>query len=264
MTIPLIHVDDLGSVQIQNVTVPNYHVHEPNVNHLTPPVVVNIGNPIIDMPGCVKAHQDNQYHKSGLPVDRNLVEDDPDQAMIVCDATIPSYTPMNYEPEQLTIVREAPVPDVPPPPDTPQPDVTPPEIPPKEEETPCPAPNQPRVGDLTQNGEERVIGHELSADGKTCVVLYEDTTVVEKFLPSTNQVSVTAAIAVVATASAAATPLLLRVIKPIIKKATDFVKKKLGKKPYIPSRSEVEANRYRQSKGLNPLNFEKMKKKSKG
>ena len=261
MSIPHVHVNDVGNVQIQNVTVPNYHVHEPNVNRLMPPVVVNIGNPIIDMPGCVKAHQDNQYHKSGLPVDRNLVEDDPDKAMIVCDATIPSYTPMNYEPEQLTIVREAPVPDVPPPPDTPQPDVTPPEIPPKEEETECPAPNQPRVGDLTQNGEERVIGHELSADGKTCVVLYEDTTVVEQFLPSTNQVSVTAAIAVVATASAAATPLLLRVIKPIIKKATDFVKKKIGKKPYIPSRNEVQANRYRQSKGLNPLNFEKMKKK---
>ena len=77
---------------------------------------------------------------------------------------------MNYEPEQLTIVRESPVPDVPPPPDTPQPDVTPPEIPKEEEEIECPAPNQPRVGDLTQNGEERVIGHELSADGKTCVV----------------------------------------------------------------------------------------------
>ena len=259
MSIPLIHVDDVGSVQIQNVTVPNYHVHQPNVNHLTPPVVVNIGNPIIDMPGCVKAHQDNQYHKSGLPVDRNLVEDDPDQAMIVCDATIPSYDAMNYEPEQLIFTREAEVPPVAPPPDTSQPDVTPPEIPPKEEETECPAPNQPRVGDLTQDGSEKVVGHELQ--GTTCVVLYEPTTAVEKYLPSTNQVSVTAAIAVVATASAAATPLLLRVIKPIIKKATDFVKKKLGKKPYIPSRNEIQANRYRQSKGLNPLNFEKMKKK---
>ena len=258
MSIPLIHVDDLGSVQIQNVTVPNYHVHQPNVNHLTPPVVVNIGNPIIDMPGCVKAHQDNQYHKSGLPVDRNLVEDDPDQAMTVCDATIPSYDAMNYEPENLTFIQEAPVPPVAPPPDTPQPDVTPPEIP-EEEEIECPAPNQPRVGDLTQDGSEKVVGHELQ--GTTCVVLYEPTTAVEKYLPSTNQVSVTAAIAVVATASAAATPLLLRVIKPIIKKATDFVKKKLGKKPYIPSRNEVQANRYRQSKGLNPLNFEKMKKK---
>ena len=258
MSIPLIHVDDLGSVQIQNVTVPNYHVHQPNVNHLTPPVVLNIGNPIIDMPGCVKAHQDNQYHKSGLPVDRNLVEDDPDQAMTVCDATVPSYDAMNYEPDNLTFIQEAPVPPVAPPPDTPQPDVTPPEIPEKEE-IECPAPNQPRVGDLTQDGSEKVVGHELQ--GTTCVVLYEPTTAVEKYLPSTNQVSVTAAIAVVATASAAATPLLLRVIKPIIKKATDFVKKKLGKKPYIPSRNEIQANRYRQSKGLSPLNFEKMKKK---
>ena len=64
-----------------------------------------------------------------------------------------------------------------------------------------------------------------------------------------------------ATASAAATPLLLRVIKPIIKKASDFVKKKLGKKIYKPSREEIRANQYRQSKGLSPLNFEKMKKK---
>ena len=259
MSIPVIHVDDLGSVQIQNVTVPNYHLHQPNVNHLTPPVVVNIGNPIIDMPGCVKAHKDNQYHKSGLPIDRNLVEDDPDQAMIVCDATIPSYDAMNYEPEQLTIVREAPVPNVPPPPDTPQPDVTPPEIPPTEEDTECPAPNQPRVGDLTQDGSEKVVGHELQ--GTTCVVLYEDTTAAEKFLPSTNQVSTTAAIAVVATAAAAATPLLLRVIKPVIKKITTTVQRKLGRDVRNLSRSEIKTNQYRQSKGLSPLKIPKKKKR---
>ena len=256
MSIPLIHVDDLGSVQIQNVTVPNYHVHQPNVNHLTPPVVVNIGNPIIDMPGCVKAHQDNQYHKSGLPIDRNLVEDDPDQAMTVCDATIPSYDAMNYEPEQLIFTREAEVPDIAPPPDTPQPEVTPPDIP-KEEEIECPAPNQPRVGDLTQDGSEKVIGHELQ--GTTCVVLYEPTTAVERFLPSTNQVSVTASIAVVATASAAATPLLLRVIKPIIKKATDTIKKKFGGKIHKPSMSEIQTNKYREKKGLPPVKWKKKK-----
>ena len=251
MSIPHVHVNDVGNVQIQNVTVPNYHVHEPTVNHLMPPVVVNIGNPIIDMPGCVKAHQDNQYHKSGLPVDRNLVEDDPDKAMIVCDATIPSYTPMNYEPEQLTIVREAPVPDVPPPPDTPQPDVTPPEIPKTEEETPCPAPNQPRVGDLTQDGSEKVIGHELQ--GTTCVVLYEPTTAVERFLPSTNQATTTAAIAIVATASAAATPILLRIFKPVITKLWKTVQKKLGKDVRRPSLSEMKTDKYREKKGLPPI-----------
>ena len=242
---------EVNQVNIPQVTIPNWQTQHPNVDHLVPPVVLQIGNPIVDIPGCVKAHQDNQYHVTGLPKDKNLVEQDPDRAMIVCDATIPSYDAMNYEPEQLIITREAPVPDVPPPPDTPQPDVTPPEIPSTKEENPCPAPNQPRVGDLTQNGEERVVGHELQ--GTTCVVLYEPTTAVEKYLPSTNQVSVTASIAVVATASAAATPLLLRAIKPIIKKATDFLKKKLGKKIDTPTRAEIQTNKYRESKGLPPL-----------
>ena len=259
MTIPRIHVKE---VDIPNIYLPDWMSRQPNVDHLVPPVVLNIGNPIVDIPGCVKMHKDDKRHKNNIPIDKKMVENDPKKAMTVCpDGSYPAYDAMNYEPEQLTIVREAPVPDVPPPPDTPQPDVTPPEIPPKEEETECPAPNQPRVGDLTQNGEERVIGHELSADGKTCVVLYEDTTAVEKFLPSTNQVSVTAAIAVVATASAAATPLLLRVFKPVITKLWKTIQKKLGKKPYRPSRDEIKANQYRQSKGLSPLNFEKMKKK---
>ena len=117
-------------------------------------------------------------------------------------------------------------------------------------ETECPAPNQPRVGDLTANGEEKVVGHELQ--GTTCVVLYEPTTTAEKFLPSTNQVSTTAAIAVIATASAAATPLLLRAIKPVIKKLTTTIQKKLGKHREL-SKSEIQANAYRAKKGLPPL-----------
>ena len=152
--------------------------------------------------------------------------------------------------DRLIFTREAEVPPVAPPPDTPQPEVTPPDIP-KEEEIECPAPNQPRVGDLTQDGSEKVIGHELQ--GTTCVVLYEPTTAVERFLPSTNQVSVTASIAVVATASAAATPLLLRVIKPIIKKLTTTIQKKLGKNIDKPSRAEIKTNEYRQKRGLPPL-----------
>jgi len=251
MTIPHIQTINNNNVSVPNIIVPNWQRLERQVDHLVPPVVLNIGNPIVNMPGCVKAHQDNQMHVSGLPKDKNLVNQDSDRAMIVCDATVPSYDAMNYEPEQLLITRETPPPPIAPPPDTPQPDVKPPEIPPTEEEVPCPAPNQPRVGDLTQNGEERVIGHELQ--GTTCVVLYEPTTAVEKYLPSTNQATTTAAIAIVATASAAATPLLLRVIKPIIKKATDFVKKKLGKKVTPPTRAEIKTNEYREKKGLPPI-----------
>ena len=122
MTIPRIHVKE---VKIPNIYVPDWMNHQPNVDHLVPPVVLNIGNPIVDIPGCVKMHRDNQYHNNGLPIDRNLVENDPDRAMILCDAEIPSYDAMDYTPEQLIITREAPVPPV----ETP-PEVEPPEVPP--------------------------------------------------------------------------------------------------------------------------------------
>ena len=257
MTIPHIHTIHNNNISVPNVTIPNWQVYQPTVDHLVPPVVLFIGNPIVDMPGCVKAHRDNQFHVSGLPKDKNLVDQDPDRAMIVCDATIPSYDAMNYEPEQLIITRPQEVPPVAPPPE-----VEPPEVPSTgdlgiKEELPCPGPGQLRVGDLTQKGDEKVIGHELSADGKTCVTLYEPTTAVEKFLPSANQASTTLAVAVIATAGAAATPLILRIVKPIIKKITDSVKKKFGASVRKLSKAEIQTNKYREKKGLPPLKVKK-------
>ena len=249
MTIPRIHVKE---VNIPNIYLPDWMSRQPNVDRLVPPVVLNIGNPIVDIPGCVKMHRDNQYHNNGLPIDKNLVENDPDRAMTLCDAEVPSYDAMNFEPEQLILTREAPVPTVRPP------DVDPPEVPPtgdlgKKEDVPCPGPGQLRVGDVTQSGDERVIGHRLIENGKTCETLYEPTTVIEKFLPSANQTTTTVAIAVVATAGAAATPLLIRVIKPIIKKLWTTIQKKLGKDVKRLSISEVKTNKYREKKGLPPL-----------
>ena len=250
MTIPHIHVKD---VNVPNIYVPNWMMTHPNVDFLVPPVILNIGNPIVNIPGCVKMHKDNQYHANGLPVDKNLVEDDPDQAMIFCDAEVPSYDAMNYEPEQLIITRETP-----PPPIAPPPEVEAPEIPDTgdlgvKEDVLCPGPNQLRVGDLTQSGDERVTGHRLLEDGKTCETLYESTTVAEKFLPPLNQASTVTALAVVATAGAAATPLLIRVIKPVIKKLWTTVQKKIGKEPPRLSRSDVTANEYRAKRGLPPI-----------
>ena len=250
MTIPRINVKE---VDIPNIYLPDWMSRQPNVDHLVPPVVLNIGNPIVDIPGCVKMHRDNQYHNNGLPIDRNLVENDPDRAMIVCDAEVPSYDAMNYEPEQLIITRPQEVPPVAPPPD-----VDPPEVPDTgnvggEGEVPCPGPAQLRVGELTQSGYERVTGHELRPDGKTCITLYEPTTPAEKFLPSVNQTTTTVAIAVVATAGAAATPLLLRIFKPVITKIWKTIQKKLGKDVKRPSLSEIKTNKYREKKGLPPL-----------
>ena len=144
----------------------------------------------------------------------------------------------------------------------PPPDVPPTEVPPTgdlgKKEIECPGPGNLRVGDLTLSGDEKVTGHELSADGKTCITLYEPTTVAEKFLPSTNQASTTLAIAIIATAGAAATPLLLRLIKPAVKKAIATLQKKTGTHRGL-SKSEVRANAYRAKKGLPPLKVRKKK-----
>ena len=204
------------------------------------------------MPGCVEAHELNKTQAGGTK-NKQLAKDD--DTITICDAGMPSFNAMDYTPEQLIITR-----DIPPPKVEPPPDIEPPEIPdtgtvvPEKE---CPGPAQLRVGDLTQSGDERVVGHELQ--GTTCVTLYEPTTAVEKFLPSINQATTTVAIAVVATAGAAATPLLLRIIKPVIKKLTTTIQKKLGKHREL-SRSEIKTNQYRQSKGLSPLKVPKKRK----
>jgi len=235
---------NISGVSITDIPIVNPYVTTPSIPW-APPVTIWIGKPIVDIPGCVEAHPED---KGKSP---SLSKEDSDGTVTLCDGQYPSYDAMDYTPEQLIIQR-----DVPPPAVEPPPEVEPPEVPPTGDlggETPCPGPGNLRVGDLTQSGDERVTGHELSADGKTCITLYEPTTPAEKFLPSINQASTTVAIAVVATAGAAATPLLLRAIKPIIKKITTAVKKKLGKKVTPPTRAEIKTNEYRAKKGLPPI-----------
>jgi len=249
MSIPQITIpnSEVKEVNIPNIWGADHNLLHPQIPYV--PVTVDIGKPIVDIPGCVEAHELNKTGEGGTK-NKQLAEDD--DTVTFCDAGTPSFNAMDYTPEQLIIQREIPTPAVEPPPE-----IDPPEVPPTGDlttETECPGPAQLRVGDLTQSGDERVVGHELQ--GTTCVTLYEPTTQVEKFLPSTNQVTTTAAIAIVATASAAATPLLLRLIKPAIKKLTTTLQKKLGKHREL-SRSEIRANEYRAKKGLPPLKLNK-------
>ena len=243
-------MEKIKNIEIEDVTIPRIKSSDwliPNVPSNHPPVTTQIGFPIVDMPGCVNMHKDNKDHVTRLPFDHDLINQDENGVTTLCPhGEYPSYDAMDYQPENLIITRETPPPPIGSPPTPPEFKTD--EIPKtKDEEIECPAPNQPRVGDLTQNGDERVIGHEIQSG--QCVVLYEPTTTVEKYLPSTNQVSTTAAIAIVATASAAATPLLLRVIKPIIKKLTTAIQKKLGKgKKKEEQTPEQIAKKYKMNK----------------
>ena len=214
------------------------------------PVTIQLGFPIVELPGCVEAHPDNRIGANNLPLDRNLVNNDPDGVKVLCpNGEYPSYDALNYEPEQIIPTTPAPPPPVAPPA---------PEIPNTgdivtKKETPCPGPGQLRVGDVTQSGEERVVGHRLLDDGKTCETLYEPTSVVEKYLPPINQAATVTSLAIVATAGAAATPLLIRIIRPVVKKIWATIQKKLGKEVKRPSMAEVRTNKYREKKGLPPI-----------
>ena len=258
---------DTGVREVRNIEHRNWLIDLPSAVPQAPPVVVQAGTPIVNMPGCVKVNKENA--KNPPNKNMNLVNDDPKQNVVLCDGGMPYYQPPEYdyrelswqtvyvdqenEPEGLNTEEPELSTDTPDTPDTSQP--------PGEIE--CPPPNARRIGDLNQAGTEKVIGHKLSVDGKICITQWEEVPTVEQFLPSIPVVTTTATIATVATASALfAKPiadLLLKVVKPVIKKAIGKVQKILGKTPQRPSRSEVLADRYREKKGLLPL--KKLKKK---
>ena len=225
-----------------------------------PAVTLYIGAPIIDLPGCVEYHPGNKKSE-------NLKQEDPNKTITLCpDGSVPSYRPIDYIPEDLVIIREQKVPDFKPaeapPPTPPKTDI--PEIPQPDTEVPCPGPNAPRIGDVAQNQKEKVSGFKLNEEKTICITLYEDIGVVEQYLPSTQVVATTATIATVATTSALlAKPLadlLLKVVKPAVKKAIGTIQTKLGRPPRKLSPSEVRANRYREKRGLLPLKELKMKR----
>ena len=244
MSIPQINEVGVGEVNVFRINVPQIYSLPPRVQ--TVPFILNIGSPVVDLPGCVKFHPDSADNRE-TP---NLKEDDSNGTRVLCDGDYPMYDAMDYTPEDLNIYRETPPPPVQPPPDPPGAPETP-DTGGLTEDVPCPGPAQLRVGDVTQSGDEKVVGHELQ--GNTCVTLYEPTSPLEKYIPPVNQVSTVTALAVVATAGAAATPLLIRVIRPVIKKVWTTVQKKLGKTPTKLTRMDIKTNQYRQSKGLPPL-----------
>ena len=254
MSIPNIIVNDprIFTHPISNINI--YRLPQPLIFNVHPPITLQIGFPIVELPGCVEFHPDDQNKVTRLPFDKNLVNDDPKGAQTACpNGQYPTYDAINFEPEQTlaTFVTEAPPVEPPPPPEVPDTgDVVPPKV-------ECPGPGQLRVGDTTQSGDEKVIGHKLSDDGKVCITLYEPTTPLEKYVPPLNQVSTVTALAVVATAGAAATPLLIRIIKPVIKKLWATIQKKLGKDVKRPSLSEIKTNKYREKKGLPPIKVKK-------
>ena len=234
----------------------------PSVIPPTVPVTEVIGTPIVNMPGCVRVHKENA--KNPKNKNKMLVDDDPKGNTVLCDAGAPYYYAPNYDARELswqtiyTPQEEAdgldtgdpPSPDI----DTPEPPVTPPTT---AEDVECPPKNARRIGDLSTSGEERVKEYKLTPDGKICETIWEPVPFVDQYLPSAGVVTTTAGIAAVATTSALlAKPLadlLLKVVKPAVKKVLGKIQTMLGKTPRKPTLQERRTDQYREKKGLLPM-----------
>ena len=241
---------EIRDIEIDNVNIPDIRVYQPpgwTTNPSTifaaPPVTQEVGVPIINLPGCVEAHEQNtSKEKSGI-----LSEDDPKGVKVFCDAGVPSFNPLDYNKDELKFEYEPQLPKVAPPE---QPEVKAPktEIP-KPPKVECPTEAQKLkepVGTFVENGTKKITSYKLI--GKECIPVKADVKIPDQIIqaiPSAGSITTTGGIAVVATTSALlAKPLadlVLKAVKPTIKKVIKKIASIRGKSVPVQSLKDRQA-----------------------
>ena len=240
---------DIKDIKIDAIT--TYRYTPPSVP-AAPPVTVDIGTPIVNIPGCVEAHEQNTTkEKSGI-----LSEDDPKGVKTYCDAGVPSFNAMDYNKDKLEFEYEQPVPVVRPPE---QPEVKSPKT-----ETPkipkCPTREQELknpVGKILE-GNKKITGYEQI--GKECLMVTDNLSIPDQIIqniPNPGVVTTTASIAAIATTSALlAKPLadlLLKVVKPTVKKVIKKIAAIRGKTVKVESLRERQGQQRQRNKAIRTL-----------
>jgi len=237
--IPLITGRDISIKGIQINTIPTYDFNNTSTSlPLAAPVVVNIGVPVVNIPGCVEATETNTAKNN------QLREDDSNGLVTYCDSGVPNFNPISFEPNQMILTGPPEVntggpksPEaIPEPPKTNTPPVA-------SAIVECPTPAQEAkepVGTFVEGYRKKVIEYKLA--GNECIQITEAVGIPEQIiagLPSGGQVASVGGIAVIATTSALlAKPLadiLLKVVKPTIKKVIKKIAKIRGKETKVLS-----------------------------
>lgn len=261
------------NVNIRELDIPPIDVFsDPKVNiPYAPPVTVDIGVPVVDMPGCVEAHEGNQYDNF------KINEEDPKGVKTYCDAGVPSFNPIDYNKDELEMTGERPIPQYKG--ESPKQEVPPPatdavkaagkvttaiiECPTQEQLSKEP------IGLLFDSGRKEITGYRL--EGTQCIREVRDVPIVQQALnglPPTGTVITTGGIAVVATTSALlAKPfadILLKVIKPTVKKVLKKIATIRGKKMKILSVEERREEQRDRNQAIAKLKSVQAKVKKKG
>ena len=254
--IPIITGGDIRINDIQINTIPTYDFNNTSTSlPLAAPVVVNIGVPVVNIPGCVEATETNTAKNN------QLREDDPNGVVTYCDSGYPSFNPISYEPNQMILTGPPEVntggpksPEVPA-----APEVNPPPI--ASAVVECPTPAQAAkepVGTYVQGYRKKVVEYKLT--GNECIQITEAVGIPQQIiagLPSGGQVASVGGIAVIATTSALlAKPLadlLLKVVKPTVKKVVKKIAAIRGKTVPILSLKERQDLQRERTKAIRVL-----------
>jgi hypothetical protein len=235
---------EIKPIQIREIYIPTWNFNSPSISLPSAvPVTVQIGLPIVDIPGCVETRETE-----------DLKEVDPRGNKTFCDGQIPSYDPIEFQPNQLIPTGKPKVdtrqPKAPPAPELP----ATPKIPPATAKVDCPTAAQEAkepVGTFVEGFRKKVTDYKLI--GNECIQITEPVPLPQQIiagLPSPGSVVTTGGIAVVATASALmAKPLadiLLKVVKPTVKKVMKKIAAIRGKSvPVLSVRDRQDLQRER-------------------
>ena len=240
MEIPDIQIKG-GDIDIIRIPMtPDYLLEPPQALQVQPPITNQIGVPIVDVPGCVEAHEVDE---------NNMLEgDDPKGVKTFCDGQVPSFNPIDYSPDDMQFTGEAQVPPVRPPK---APEVKSPEVPKKTNtaEVECPTEAQELkepIGTLVEDGTKKIVEYRLV--GKECIPVKEDIKLPDQIvqaIPTAGSITTTSSIAVVATTSALlAKPLadlVLKAVKPTVKKVIKKIAAIRGKSVPVQSLRDRQA-----------------------
>ncbi len=207
-------------MEIPDISIPNIQIPKIDIPTHIPFQVLNVPPPSIKLPGCIR------YHRDASPKNTALYDDDPRGTTILCPyGSMPSFQPMLYDRRRIEIVeskeqeKRAETNEV-----TPSPTARP-ELPKEKKKIvipECPGSKDQRVGDYRNSKKlEIVVSHRL--DGTECITEYASVPFRDRYIPSAPQFVGVFSLALVG----ASAPLVLQLVKPIVKQVmTKLTKKK--------------------------------------
>ena len=235
-------IPEIGVGRVYVPEIPAWRGIPPQSIPQEPPVTLMLGFPVADIPGCVETRNAQPGNPDAYTDKRGN--------FTVCDGTMPSFNALDFTPGTLTYGRAKPpaieAPKEKPaaskqPAKSPSPEASNPTgIPNVDTELPCPPPDAIPIGAKNKLQTAVITGYKrVDGECKAQLDPLDVPKIIGNYLPGGPVVVTTATIAAVATTAAIfAKPLgdiLLKVVKPIVKKTIKKIKEKLGKKNLVES-----------------------------